>query len=233
MKKVAILIAVLAVAAVGFAIWASFNLNTIVRSAIESNGSALTETAVRVDSVDIAAEKARATISGVTIGNPAGFTDTVALAFEEISAALDPEQFSMDLVVVEELTIRNPVIFYETGMAGNNLDVLSETVSKNAGSYTANTAAGSDVAVGPRFIIRKLTIGRGEITLSAAGEEASSDFPTVVLRDIGGTDGVSGSEIGSVIITELTSNTVKAVGRGALGDVLDGVLDDLFGTGDR
>jgi len=234
MKKVAILIALLAVGAVGFVIWASFNLNGIVQSAIESNGSALTETPVQVDSVDIVVDEARATISGLTIGNPQGFSDAPALSFDAIRATLDREQISMDLVVVEELEILNPIVSYETGFQGSNLETLSNTANKNVGSPSPNSESQANTDQGPRFIIRRLKIGKGEITASAMGQEASSDLPTIVLQNVGGPDGASGSEIGQVIISELTSKTLSAVTRGALEDLLDGeadgLLDGLFGT---
>lgn len=235
MKKVAIFVALLAVAAVGFTIWASFNLNDIVQSAIESNGSALTETEVKVDGVDIVIDEARATISGLTIGNPSGFKDGAALSFDSIRATLDREQIGMDLVVVEELEILNPVISYETGLRGSNLDALRNTANKNAGIGPSNAEAQKNTDLGPRFIIRKLKIGKGEITAAAVGQEGSSDFPSVVLRNVGGPDGVSGSQVGRIVISELTSKTLSAVTRGALDDILGddakGILDGLFGGG--
>jgi len=234
MKKVAILIAILAVGAVGVAIWASFNLNDIVKSAIESNGAALTETSVQVESVDLVVEEARATISGLTIANPQGFSDLPALSFDTIRATLDREQFDMDLVVVEELEILNPVISYETGLQGSNLDALLDAANKNSGTQSPTAEPQSKNASGPKFIIRRLKIGKGEITASAMEQEASSDLPTVVLNDVGGPDGVSGSEVGRLVISELTNKAVSAVTRGALEDLLDGnaggLLDGLFGS---
>ena len=229
MKKLAILIAGLAVIAVGFVIWASFNLNDIVKSAIESNGSALTESIVQVEAVNIEAEQARASIMGLTIGNPPGYSDAIALSFDSIDAALNRDQFTMDLVVVEALEIRNPVVFYELGLGGNNMDALLEAVNRNSGS---NASSRAETDYGPKFIIRKLTIGKGEITAFAAGQEASSDLPAVVLRDIGGAEGVSSSEIGRIIISELTSNTLNAVTRGAIDDLLNGVDGDIKGIMD-
>ena len=225
MRKLAFVLLILIVLAVGVMFFGFSQLNGFVETAIEQEGSALTQTEVAVDGVDIALTSGTAMITGLTIGNPQGFSEAKAFSLKGLSATLDPARVSADLVVIKELIIDEPVVVYEVGAKGSNIDFISRTLDANSGGRS------DDELSGPRFIIEKLKIGKGELVFGAgASEVGSSDIPAIELEDIGeDTNGVTGSQLGEIIVDELTQETMSVVTKGTIGKVLDRAIDKIFG----
>ena len=145
-----------------------------------------------------------------------------------LSATLDPTRVSTDLVVIKELIIEEPVVVYEVGPKGSNIDFIRQTL--NASSVPGSEEDPS----GPRFIVEQLKIGKGELVFGAgASEVGSSDIPAIKLENIGeGTNGVTGSELGEIVVGELTRETMSVVTKGTIEKVLDSAIDKIFGRDD-
>ena len=80
---------VLILAAVGAGVYLLQNLDGIVKEVIEKVGSDVTGTNVRVDEVKIDLQGGAATLTGLTIANPAGFSEGNLFSMEAIRVIID------------------------------------------------------------------------------------------------------------------------------------------------
>ena len=114
MKKVVLGAILVLLITIGFGVYYLLsNLDSLVKSAIETYGSEATQTSVRVDNVKIVLQDGSGTIRGLTIGNPKGFATPNAFSLGEIATQIDLKSLSEDVPVIEHITIRAPEVFFE------------------------------------------------------------------------------------------------------------------------
>ena len=102
MKKAILAVLVILVLAVaGGVYYITSNLDHLVKAAIEKYGSQATHTAVKVDNVLIKLTEGSATINGVTVRNPAGFSLPNAFSLGQIATDIDIDKTNKDLVAIE------------------------------------------------------------------------------------------------------------------------------------
>ncbi len=215
----------------GIAYWAFTSLDSIIEAGIERVGSSLTETEVAVGGVDVDFKNLSITVTGVTIANPKGFSKGPAMTFATIRLAVDRERTTKEVVALREILIDAPVISYEVGAQGSNIDAIAKAVERN----TSDESAAESEEDGPKFIIDRLVVTKGEVKMAAQGNKvASSDLPGVTLKNIGaGSGGVTGEELGRTLVAAITDQVAKAVASGALDKLLGPVNDNVKKTFDK
>ncbi len=217
---------------VGALLWGVANLDSIVKTAIEENGSSITGTRVRVESVTIGLTEGSAFIDSLTIDNPKGYSQSKAFSLESIHATFDPST-SLEVMVIDQLRIEKPEINYELGAKGSNLETLQENVEKSLGSgqSAGTTSSGASKTAEPKFIINKLAITKGKVRLKTGNDKiGSSDIPAIQLSNVGKREGgLTGAEIGEVIIAAMTDKTMQTVTQGAVDKYLGDVEEKIKG----
>ncbi|MEJ2107891.1 MAG: hypothetical protein P8X48_11310, partial [Acidiferrobacteraceae bacterium] len=114
MKKALIaVVAVLILAAGGVAWYFLHNLDSIARAAIERYGTRAYRTAVHVQRVHIGLKDGVGAVYGLTIANPKGFKTRTAFSLKEISFKLDLSSLGQDVLILDDVTVRNPRLYYE------------------------------------------------------------------------------------------------------------------------
>ena len=98
---------VAAVAALG-ALLIAVRLDDIVRSLIERRGSALTGTPVQVEEVEIQLASGHATLRGLSIANPPGFSAPNALTLTEVGVGIDLRSLFSDPLVIDAVREVHP-----------------------------------------------------------------------------------------------------------------------------
>lgn len=240
MRIILILLLVIVVAVVGGYFFLSSNLDSLVEAAIERGGSDATQSDVAVDKVEISFDEGSGKLTGLSVANPSGYSDDKALSLDGITLAIDPAKSDCGLsgcklVYVKELTVLRPVLNYEVGVRRSNIDAIRENVQRYAGGGSSggsgSGAGGSSTDSGMKFIVEKLSVTQGEIKVSTKlGKVASSDLPEVLKENLGLDEGgISGAEIGEVLIKELASNAKFVVNKGALSGLVDNPLPDDVG----
>ena len=205
---------------------------------LERGGSSLAETNVDIDRLDFSwnEDRSGATIDRLTVANPSGFTDAMALSFDQIDVNVDRTRTNFDTIALKEMRVERPVIVYELGLGSNNIETLKKTVERKAGG-----PGSSEGGFAPRYVIDRLVITEGELLVQLAGGKlASTKLPAIDMKDIGaGTEGVTASELGRIVMTQINANVATAAAtrviRDALGDALGNtggkigdVIDDIF-----
>ncbi|MBN1885096.1 MAG: hypothetical protein JW876_06195 [Candidatus Krumholzibacteriota bacterium] len=220
MKKVVfIVIAAVVVLVVAGVFYLFSNLDSIVAKAIARGGSEATGTSVRVAGVSLSLGEGRATIEGIGVENPDGFSAGDAFTLGEATIDIDPGSLRGEPIVIDEIRVSAPVIVAEIAANGtNNLDVLRRNAQERFDSSHDGEAGGGDekrIRIA-RFVFEK---GRIELDASAVGLGTRSvDLPSIELTDVGGADGALPGEIAAILMKALAGNAASAIGSAGVGE---------------
>jgi len=239
-KIILIAVALVVVAIVAGVAFLASNLDSIVKKVIETAGTETAGVKVSVGDVKISLSEGKATIAGLTVANPAGFSSAHAFKLGAISVALDTGSLTANPIVIKDISVAAPEVTYELGAnGGSNIDAIQ----KNVAAKTAGTAGGGDkpapAAKGEekKLAIDRLAISKGTVTLATAipGVKGSATLADIVLTGIGRkSGGASASEVAKQVLDALTKsalNAAKSMGVGNVGEVLKGAVpSDVGGT---
>ena len=195
MKKTVLVIIVLLVVAFAGAIYYVFsNLDAIVKAAIESYGSDAVKTSVRAEDVAIRLTEGVATINGLTIANPAGFTTPLAFSLGEITVDINLEKTDQTQIAIDAINIIAPEVFYEINAERKgSLNILKDNLGVGAGG-SGDTSADAEAKAGDsapvmldiaRFEFRDASLHAMVTPLNNKSFELK--LPALVLNDMKGT----------------------------------------------
>ena len=198
---------------IGISLFVMTNLNAIITEVIETQGTKVAETEVRVAGVDVSLKDGRGTLAGLTVANPSGFANDRAFGLGEITVDLDLGSVRKDPFVIEEIVVREPVVsaeFLESGAL--NLDRLRKSIQ----GYIPEKSDGSGENSEKKVRIRSFTFeeGRIEVDASALGLESRTlELPAIRLTEVGGDSGARSDEVAKVVMDALTTKALSAVAR--------------------
>lgn len=138
MKKVAIGVLIVIGLLVAVLAYLVLNVNSLVKTGIETVGPNVLGVPVTVDDVNISFMDGSGNIRGLTISNPEGYDSPHAIAIDEMSVRLDTASLTSEKIRIFEVIISAPAISYEGSLNDSNLKRLQ-----------ANAAAGSSTTGDP------------------------------------------------------------------------------------
>ena len=214
MKKVVMAVAVLVLIALAVAFWwLRGNMDGLVKQAIETYGSSMTQAAVTVDAVEIQATNGKGVIRGLVVGNPVGFQTAHAFKADLIEVQIDLASLTRDVIVVKRIAVIAPDVNYEKGEVQTNFDAIQKNIASNLGP--AKVKAESPEKPGRKLIVEEFTIEGAKAEASAAflgGKKINVALPDIHLRDIGkARGGVTAGELGQEISKALQQKLIPAV----------------------
>jgi len=106
-------------------------LSHIIETAIETFGPKITQTTVKVRSVNVSPLSGTGTIKGFVLGNPEGFKTESALKFKKVHIELDPKSVLSDLIIINKVVIESPEITWEGNFRRSNLVKIQSNVQMN------------------------------------------------------------------------------------------------------
>ncbi|HXN15430.1 MAG TPA: hypothetical protein VN878_03580 [Usitatibacter sp.] len=238
MKKVLIVVAIIAIAVAGGLYYASHSIDLIVKLALEHYGPDVTGVAIRVAEVSISPHDGRGSVKGVELGSPQGFTAPRSARLGEIRVAIDPATITEPVIVIHEIRVEAPAIIYERSAAGTNLDAIQRNIESYVKRGDNASSSPSSALGGPKrkFVIERLSIRGARITMTnmgLQGQGISFDLPDIELRDLGKREhGLTASEVSNIV-----ANTVIArIGQKVLTNLellrkggVEGAIDALKG----
>jgi len=220
-KAVLIGVAVIVVV-IGVAIWQIFaNLDAIVAGVIENVGTEVLQTPVKVKTVKLDIKGGKAGISGMTIKNPAGFSDPYVFSMDDIAVDIDVSSLGKNPLVIEEILIRQPKVFAEVNKDGvSNLQTLSKNIeASSSGTEDKQEPAATDESGEElKLIIKKFRFEGGNLKASSQIEpdkKIDQALPVIRMDNLGAdTGGATGQEIASemmkIVVAQATEAAVKA-----------------------
>jgi len=231
--KLLIIAGVLIVLVITALIFMLTNINWIVKSAIEKYGSQATGTPVRVASVSIRLTEGKATIEGLTVANPKGFTSAHILSLGSISVRIVPRSIASNPIVIDDISITSPQIVYEMNESRvSNIDLLK----KNLAQPAPKRSTGEKKEKAKRLRIRKLVIehSRAEVRVAKLGDAPRTVMlKKIEVTDIGGQAGATPDQVAKQILTAIMSEVGKEVAQAGaevlMKKGLDRAVQDLQG----
>ncbi|MEE8445517.1 MAG: hypothetical protein V3S44_09220 [Alphaproteobacteria bacterium] len=204
------------------------SLDGLIEAAVEKFGSEATRTRVTLNNVDISPTSGTGTMSGLFVGNPKGYKTKSAFELGSISVKIDISTITSDVILIKEIVITKPVVTYELGPGGNNIDVIKKNVNAYAGAerkqQKGKGKSAGDGGGGKKLIIEHLYIRGGTVNVSSAmlkGKKLSSGLPTIHLRNIGKKKGgASPGEVVEKIIGSISRSVTKSVSSLGIGKAL-------------
>lgn len=239
MRIILIAIAVVIIGAVGVTLYVLSAKHELIQEAVETYGSEIIKGKVTLDSVEIDLISGKATLRGFTVGNPAGFDTPNAFSLGAVSVAIDVGTLTGDTIIIKEIIIDKPVVTYEIGDNGSNIDAIQRNVESYMSRFGGGQSSASNDSGGSetKLIVEDLYIRGGAVNVSAGflgGKSMGAALPDIHLEDIGKeSDGVLPEKIAEIIITAITDGTTSAVsglGLEALqaeaGKMIEGIASD-------
>jgi len=231
MKKVFIGLAVIAVILGALLWWLSANLDGIVKKVIEDAGTDVTQTSVNVSGVEIALLDGKASLSGLSIANPPGFSGSNIFTLDKVAVEIDIESLNSNPIIINEILVRQPQVFYEMNKDRvSNLDALKKTVASYPASGSAapdDKAASDKTAPGEemKLIIKKLRFEGGHLSAVSAivpDKKIEADLPAFQMNNLGQSSGGATSEqIAKQVIDRLVKQAVDVAAKAGVDQLTD------------
>jgi len=195
-----------------------FTANALASKAIAAGGSYALGTEVTVDGVSLS-PKGSASISGLRVKNPEGFTQPEALSLGKIAVQLELSSLLSDTVRVNEIVIEDAAVTLERVGLKTNLGVLIGNAKKKFAS-SGEPVAEKGKEPPPPAASGKLFVGR----LRIAGAKVTYHDPSLEKPKSVELPVIEVAEIGETTMGALTARIFKLLAaRAVQSDILDRV----------
>ncbi|MBD3617133.1 MAG: hypothetical protein HUJ22_11240 [Gracilimonas sp.] len=198
----------------------TLSLDGMIKSGIEENGSELLQTPVTVENVSVSIFGGSGTINGFTVQNPENFSDEPALYIQEASMKVDIRSLFSDQIVVNEIIVKNPELFFEQIGVGVNLKTLNDNMD----------LASDDPSV-PSLIINHLLIEDGSVKVSSSLERERTTEVTLAeftLNDIGRDGNNTVKQSVRQVLRPLLQKAMKEALKSGVTEQLENKVRDLL-----
>ncbi len=221
---VGFVVAVIAVIAI-IAVIGLQNLDKIIQSTVEEVGPKIVGTEVRLQDVELSLTEGKAALSGLSIKNPAGFSNADAFSLGSIGVQLDTSTITGDVIVIKDVYIDQMVLLAELkGLTDTNLQALLNNVQSNmagdANSSTPTEPESASQSSSVRLAVEQFRFAKSQLLLQSDqfGEQKIT-LPTISLSDLGTKEkGLTPQELGAVVMEKLLK-TAKDAASDRLEDI--------------
>jgi len=244
MKKTLIRVAIVAATLLVVAVVAiGLSLDKIIKQAVEKVGPTITRVDVKLDEVDLSLLSGSGALHGFSLGNPEGYSSPTSIEFGTASLSLQPSSLMSDKVVIRHVRLDAPVITFEGGLRGNNLNDLLKGMQSGEDKPDDKPATPEEEKA-EEGASRKLQVNEFSLTgarLHVKIKELGGEPTTLVLPDIKMTDlgsepeGVTAAELTRLILKEITETAINAVAEsgGDLNKLSESALKELNKSGNQ
>ena len=204
-----IILAIVVVALVGY-VGLDFFLGSIVKGGVNRFGPSITQTRVELAGAQISPVSGSGTLTGLFVGNPAGWNSDKAFYFAKIQLAVDPSSILGDHVVVKEISIDGPEFVYETKVVSSNIGDLLKNIdggSSNSSSKQATASNGKPM----KFEVKHFVVQNGRVTVGVGAKAVTLPMPRIELTDLGTKEGgITSDQLALAIMRNLSASVVSA-----------------------
>jgi hypothetical protein len=186
------------------------NLNKIVKQVIVSSGSEMLATPVGLGEVRLSLREGSGGLFGMTIANPAGFSEANAFELDEVSLDLEVATVTSDEIVIKRVVIDGARILLEEKGGATNLKTLSDRLDIQKSEKPAEKEAA------PKLVINELRFTNAQVRIISEklGRETSAMIPDIVLNDVGRKGaGLTAAEVGVEVMRPLMRKILESAGR--------------------
>jgi hypothetical protein len=210
MLKKLLLLGVLA--AVMLYVGLAFFLGSIVKAGVNSFGPKLTQTKVELAGANISPLTGSGTLSGLTVGNPKGWSDNNAFSLAKVHVDVEPFSIFGDHVVLNEITIDGPEFLYETKIVSSNIKDLLKHIEEfgGKGGLAAETKSGKPI----KFVVRKFRLTNGMARLGVGAAALPVPLPPIALDDVGVKEGgITPDQLAGAVMKQVLGGIAAAAAQ--------------------
>ena len=185
------------------------SLGPIVKAGVNKFGPQITQTKVELQDAQISPMSGEGTLTGITVGNPQGWSAADAFRLGKVHISLEPKSVFGDHVVINDLTIEQPEFVYETRLVASNIGDLLKNIEKSIGGRDnePKTKDGKPV----KLVVKKLTLTGGRVTVSAGGAALPIPLPPIQMADLGVAEGgITPAQLAFAVMKNVTATVVAA-----------------------
>ncbi|MEX2044685.1 MAG: hypothetical protein WD941_04975 [Opitutus sp.] len=221
-------------------------LGSITKAGVNKFGPGITQTTVHLDGANISPLSGAGTLTGLTVGNPKGWSENNALSLGRVYIDVAPLSLLGDHIVINEIIIDQAQFLYETKIVASNIGDLLKNIEQSLGAKDEkdpNAAPAEPI----KMVVKKLLIQDGRIALGVGGTAIALPMPPIILTDLGTAEGgITPGQLAAAVMRSVTSSIVAAT-RQAMSAVggtsgaaaaegvkqLGGAIKGLFGGGKK
>ncbi len=141
MKILLVIGGVLLALTVGAYLVLAHNLDALVVNGVNTYGPKLTQTKVELASASLSPLSGSGTLTGLTVGNPKGWSDGRAFYLGKVHLDIVPQSVLGDPIVINEMLIDQPEFNYETRILSSNIKDLLKNIEQFTGAKDSPAAA--------------------------------------------------------------------------------------------
>jgi hypothetical protein len=213
-----IVLALLIIIVVGVGVY----LGPIIKIGMEQIGPKVTQVTIKVGSVDVGLLTGSASIKGLQVGNPQGYSAAQAISVGTIAVKLDPLSITSSKIVVQSIHVESPEITFEGGLSRNNLTKIQDnvnSVTQSGSPASTNTAAGTSSKPAPKIEVDDFLITGAKVHLDLTGiGNKDISLPDIHLTNLGkDSDGLTPAELTSAVMGAVSSDTISTVTNTLMG----------------
>ena len=204
-------VVVLVVAVAGAGYYLMQNLDGIVKSLIEEVGTEVTNAQVRVREVKVNLAEGKATLNGLTVANPPGFSTEPLFTLDNISVAIDTSSLTGPVYLIEEISIDGVHVLAEQKGTTTNVQKFMEGMPESDAQDDVSDTGTSEVDI--KLAISRIDFSDGTMELRSdqIGNQ-SIELKTLQLRNIGTPEnGLTPDEVGEKIAGQLMVSVKDAL----------------------
>lgn len=223
LKKVLLVILVLALIAGGAIYYVLGNLDTLVKQAIEETGTETLGTKVFVGGVRIHLTDGKATIHSLEVQNPPGFSQKPMLSLQDLMARIS---YSEGLVIDEVIINRPHILFEQKGTESNFQRVLDHMNAQGSSKDSKETTSKSDEEE-TEYRIDRLEIRDAKVTVitDASQKPKEAVLKEMTFENLQGTEG----QIALQMMTQISKRLIKEFAVQAIQGEIQKRLDNGLG----
>lgn len=218
MKKILLFLGIgFLVLAVGLYVGVMYFLGSIVKAGVNNLGPQLTQTKVVLAGATLSPLTGSGTLTGLSVGNPAGWSEGNAFSLGEVHVDVKPMSIFGDHVVINEITIDRPEFMYETKFVSSNISDLLKNIEKFTGG--GGTPAKPTDGKNMKFVLKKFRMTNAKATVGVGPSALEVPLPALSLDNLGEAEGgITADELAQVLVKHVLGDIVSGT-AGALGQV--------------
>lgn len=177
---------------------AYFYAGELIKAGVEKFVPEITQTAVRLNRVNISLFKGEVSLSGLSIANPKGYGAEKAFGLKSIKVLFDPKTILKDKIIINQILIEGTQVdaeaVYQNGQISSNLTEIQKNVESYLAKQTSAAPAKKEStdqktsasnASSKQVVIRDLQINNTELTVGVMKQTVTVTLPNIQQKNIG------------------------------------------------
>lgn len=198
----------------------------------------ITGTATQVGDVEFSVYQGKLEVEDIQVGNPAGFSAPNAFSLDDLVLKLKPSSLLSNMILIEEITLKEPVFVLERSGAKINLVELKKQIDANV--KPAATTTGTEPQIGQpattqakkakkKLAVNKISVADAELQIINQGRVVTLKLADIEIDDFA-PQGISSEQLTQKLYETLLPKVLEAAERGVIENLGQNLLNSLGNT---